>query len=502
MLLPAITRANGGDADAELKAALDSLAGMDDAKAKLARLAGFDPRTLSASARIDLETVRAGLGIDIQLTTRFPFGKIGRTPYTLSPNVGAWRDVGQVKEVAALVRHIDAETEQVEVEAAHGVILPRPFFDSTLANVSKAAASAPAEIARALNQQAALLATLKTRAPDEPGVGRLPGGVDYFALLLQRSLGIRINAVEAHYRLSDKAHQLGVRADGVLRRLGLNQGSVGERINATFNDPRFLYSDDDAGRNRAVADMNAWLDRVRPRLPVLFNPLPSHCLNVAARRMNSDEEAAGKAGYRTLPTRDTAGAYFVDLVRIGERPSWTLGAVVHHELLPGHMIQMPMEADAGAHPLRLEYLPAFAEGWAIYAEQLMADDGAFAGDDYALLGHLHWLLFRIGRGLADTGIHVKHHSLTQTVNQLAALQGPAAYFAPVAQDIERICINPAIRAAEALCWLGLAEAGLSAKTQGYASLRNFHHSVLVNGRKPPAGWQFVSRQDDASSLAR
>ena len=35
----------------------------------------------------------------------------------------------------------------------------------------------------------------------------------------------------------------------------------------------------------------------------------------------------------------------------------------------------------------------------------MARQGAFAGDDRARLGFLHWLMFRLCRSLIDTGIH-------------------------------------------------------------------------------------------------
>jgi hypothetical protein len=53
----------------------------------------------------------------------------------------------------------------------------------------------------------------------------------------------------------------------------------------------------------------------------------------------------------------------------------------------------------------------------------------------------------------------------------------------MAQDIERICIEPAMRAAEALTWLGLARKGAAAKRNGPESLRKFHREVLADGRK-------------------
>ncbi len=463
--------------DATLRAALDELARLDSPETKLAALKGFEPASLSPSPRIDLETVQAGLAVDAQLLRRFPIGRLGRSPYTIAPNAGAWRDA------APNAGKIEAESEAIRADAARGVILPAPLLEKTRAGVATAADKASGPAAQALRQQAALLAELAPKAPAEPGTSHFPGGADYFALLLERHYGARIAPAEAHRILLAKAEELTARTDAVLKRLGYAKGSVGARISAAFKDSRFLYSDDDAGRDRLVADMNATLARVPARLPALFGPLPPECLNVATVRMTRAEEAEGKQGYRTVPTPTAQGAYYPDLKRIRDRPSWTLPAVVHHELLPGHMIQMPIEAAANPHPLRLDYAPAFAEGWAIYTEQLMATDGAFAGDDHALLGHLHWLLFRIGRGLVDTGVHIGQETLQETSDKLARLQGEAAYFAPMAQDIERICIDPAMRTAEALTWLGIARIGATERRKGMESLRKFHRRLLANGRK-------------------
>jgi uncharacterized protein (DUF885 family) len=480
--LPRLALAAPGQ-DAALRWALDGLTTLETPEAKLAALKGFDPAALSPSASIDLETVRAGLAVDARLVDRFPIGRLGRSPYTVSPLAGAWRDAARAQDGDALMRRVSEENADIGEDARHGVILPAPLLEKTRAAVTAAAEKVPGPAATALRRQASLLADLATKAPAEPGTSRFPGGADYFALLLERHYGARIAPAEAHRILLDKAQELTARADTVLKRLGYNKGNVGARISAAFKDPRFLYSDDDAGRDRLVADMNATLAKVPARLPALFGPLPPECLNVTTVRMTRAEEAEGKQGYRTVPTPITPGAYYPDLKRIRDRPSWTLPAVVHHELLPGHMIQMPIEAAANPHPLRLDYAPAFAEGWAIYTEQLMAADGAFAGNDHALLGHLHWLLFRIGRGLVDTGVHIGQETLQETSDKLAKLQGEAAYFAPMAQDIERICIEPAMRAAEALTWLGLARIGADERRKGTESLKKFHRRVLANGRK-------------------
>ncbi len=479
-LLPAAARAAPGDT--ELRAALDSLSQLGSPEAKLVRLAPFEVRALSPSAQIDLETVRAGLAIDARLITRFPVGRLGRSPYRVSPTAGAWRDADS-RDPVEWGHRIAEDNAAIEADAARGVILPQLLLDKTAAAIDTAAAKADGPAAARLREQAALLASLRPRAPAEPGVARFPGGTDYFALLLERHFGAAIAPETAHRQLHARLTETLSRADAVLRRLGMTQGSVGARIRTAFRDPRFLYSDDEAGRDDAVRDMNAWLARVRPRLPALFGALPSECLDVATRRMTPAEVAAGKQGYRVVPTPGAQGSYFVDLQRIRDRPSWTLPSVVHHELLPGHMVQLPIEAAAHPHPLRLDYVPAFAEGWAIYAEQLMARDGAYAGQDRALLGHLHWQLFRLARATVDTGVHLGHYTVKDASAKLDEWQGEAVYFAPLAQDLERICIEPAMRAAEALTGLALAERGQRHGAPGSQTLRAFHRSVLAHGRK-------------------
>ncbi|AQR72345.1 DUF885 family protein [Sphingomonas sp. LM7] len=319
----------------------------------------------------------------------------------------------------------------------------------------------------------------------EPGLWRHANGAQAFALLLERNVGERTDPESAHRRFERTVARLGTRADRLMRAAGFGKGSVGDRFKAMFADPRWLYSDDDAGRDAAVADMNRWLDNARRALSALVGPVPRTSLDVSVRRMTRAEEAAGKGGYREIPTAGQSGAYFVDLKQIRRRPRWSLHSVVHHELLPGHMVQLPIETEAGAHPLRIAYLPAFSEGWAIHAEQLMADHGVYRDAPLEELGHIHWLLFRAVRGLIDTGIHHRRWSIAEARAQLDRLQGVPAYFASFEQDLDRIAGEPAIRAAEALVWLELADR-LWDRTDGtvYAN-----QAILEGGRKP---MRFVS----------
>jgi uncharacterized protein (DUF885 family) len=324
-----------------------------------------------------------------------------------------------------------------------------------------------------------------TPPPGAPsGMMRLPHGRQGYDLLLTRQLGEPITGAAAHRRLLTTWRRFGAEAARLLAAEGFTDGGVGERFQSMFADPRWHYPDSSAGRDRLVADMNAMLDRARAGVPALIGPVPPCCLNVTARRMSPADESAGKGGYRIVATPTTAGAYFVDMARIERRPSFSLGSVVHHELLPGHMIQMPIDELARPHPLRHQYTPAFTEGWGIYAEALAAETGAFAGDRAKRIGYLHWMLFRLGRGIADTGYHHAGWSRDRVLAELRQGQGEPAYFAPFEHDIDRIARDPGIRAAEALTWLRLDDLRRAAGgAQPGEAMRRFHQIVLADGSK-------------------
>lgn len=262
---------------------------------------------------------------------------------------------------------------------------------------------------------------------------------------LATAYGGEIDPVAAHRLALATTRGLQARADRLLRGQGLTDGDVGARLRKLAHDPRWLYPDDPAGRDRAVADMNARLTAIRPKLAVAFGDLPIPPAQV--RRMSAEDEAKGRGGYRE------PGAYYVDLKSIRERPAWTLPSVAFHELTPGHLLQAPLQA---ADAQRARAAAAFSEAWATYAEQLAADLGAYADDPLAEIGFLQWRLFRIGRVVADTGLHARGWSRDQAVAAMTALQGRSIAFITIEADVDRMIQTPGKAAAEGLGALTLS----------------------------------------------
>lgn len=307
---------------------------------------------------------------------------------------------------------------------------------------------------------------------------RLLVAPDDLAARIARTLGNDVTVASARTRLQRALAHLHAEADRCFTVAGVTGGSVGDRYRRLFSDARFLPEDSEAGRASVVAAMRATLAPMRTLTCGLLPGVPDWVPACDVRALSAAEIAAGKSGYRVLPTPARAGIYVVDLKDVRRRPFWSLPSVVAHELLPGHMAQLGIEGIAPPHPLRATYASAFIEGWGIFAEALVAETGMFASP-YDRLGHLHWLIFRAARGLVDIGMHGNRWSIVEARARLAEWQGMPAYFASFDADLTHIVGNPGVRAAEALAWLALFDR----MPRGAAARSRWLAAVLVDGRK-------------------
>jgi uncharacterized protein (DUF885 family) len=492
-LLPFPGQAQARGRDALFRNLLDSLADPTDgatlgvaaarsgAARRQAALAAFDPAGLSLEARLDYDGIAEGVGIEAELCGRFAFGVVGAvvSPYAVSPRSGAHLRAGGIVKngppeiLASLAREIDGETDRLRAEAALGVVPPDFILDATLAKL--AAAEAPEQVAIALTKQIAALTALRPRASHDAGAWRLPQGDDYYALALRAGTSLNLAPQAAHDAGLAQVRDLSARAEPLLRKHGLTQGTVGARLHALAQDPRYLYSDDDAGRAKAVAEMNARLARVRAELGKVFTGLSTGAIDV-------ELAGPGLIGYRKAPSYDgkISGAYYVDLRQIRRRPSWSLPTVVHHETLPGHLLQLPLQERAAPPPLRLRYTPnAFFEGWAIYAEQLADEMGLFDGDDLARLGFLQSLLVRAGRLVIDTGIHFKRWSREEAVARFSDIAGDAPD--TFENEVDRIVVQPGFTAGPALGYATILQLRALAHAKEDHNLAAFHDGILTHG---------------------
>lgn len=296
-------------------------------------------------------------------------------------------------------------------------------------------------------------------------------GAGAYAGALAEAWGGAVDPVAGHKGALTEAQALQRRADVLLRGLGLADGTVAERIRRLAKDPRHLYADDAAGRDRAVADMNGRLAALRPKLAAAFRGLALPDAQV--RRMSREDEARGRGGYREPP------AYYVDLKAIRARSAWTLPSVAFHETVPGHALQASLQS---ADPAKQRWFGAYSEAWATYAEQLAGELGAYAGDPLGELGALHWRLFRLARIVADTGQGALGWSHERAVAAMRELQGRDIAFVTIEADVERMRRQPGVYAAQGLGALEIARL----RPRKKRDWPRFHRAILADGPWPCA----------------
>ena len=167
------------------------------------------------------------------------------------------------------------------------------------------------------------------------------------------------------------------------------------------------------------------------------------------------------------------------------RPAYSLRSLVYHETIPGHFLQAATAREADLP----EFLggvasSAFSEGWALYAERLAWELGAYQDDAYGNLGRLQEELFRAARLVVDTGIHARRWTTEQAVNYMMETTGLAED--TVRDEVERYIVTPGQAVAYTVGLVKILELRDRArKALGPAfDLAQFHAAVLAYGSVP------------------
>ena len=288
---------------------------------------------------------------------------------------------------------------------------------------------------------------------------------------------------EVHAAGLAQVADISARLDTILRDAGLSQGSVGERLTELNKRPEQLYPNTDEGRKALIDSLNAGVADMWGRLPKAFAEVPRQPLEIRSVPVEIQDGASN--GYYNRASLDGSrpAIYWINLKDVGDWPKYSLPALTYHEGVPGHHLQGSYSQLAGDLPMLLRnmFLSAYGEGWALYAEQLADELGAYKGIERA--GFLQSFLFRAARLVVDTGIHHKRWSREQATDYMVATTGFAR---PRSQrEVERYCTQMGQACSYKIghmAWVAQrqkAEAALGAKF----SLPWFHE-ILKDGVMP------------------
>jgi uncharacterized protein (DUF885 family) len=155
-----------------------------------------------------------------------------------------------------------------------------------------------------------------------------------------------------------------------------------------------------------------------------------------------------------------------------------------HEAYPGHYVQLEYSNRCPSLIRRVLFSGVFAEGWAVYTEQMMLDQGYGKGDPVLRLNQLKWYLRAVANALLDHHMHCDG----MTDDEALALLTKRAF------QSEGEAIAKIVRAKQSSCQLSTYFVGRTAfyrlrqaieREQGDKfDLGRYHEAVLDRGTLP------------------
>lgn len=501
---------------------------------QIRRLLAVDRAALSPADQVSYDVVLYTRR-SAEAVQRFDYGgsSFGPSPYVVSQLTGAYQSVPDFLEtkhplktredadaylarLEAFAGQIDANTDRMRHDAGLGVVPPDFLIDLTIDQLGRAQEPTEnAKLVTTLQQKAAALALrdsyardaatiyggkvlpalqrqtdyarqLRAHATHDAGAWKLPQGAAFYATALRTTTTSSKTPDEVHQFGLDQARMISARLDGLLKAQGMSQGTIGERMAALYKDPKQLYPNGDAGKAAAIAYCNDRLAAIRAKLPQAFRRLPPYQFEV--RPVPTALEPGAASAYSMGPALDGSrpGLVYFNLRDTAEWPKFCLATTVFHEGLPGHQLEGGLALSNQNLPLIRKNggFSGYAEGWALYAEQLADELGMYDDDPLGRLGYLKFQLFRANRCVVDTGIHHLRWSREQAIRYFVEQDGEAPGFA--AREVERYCATPGQAASYKLghsVFTGLRDAAKAKQGQAF-DIKAFHEAVLAPGRVP------------------
>jgi len=317
--------------------------------------------------------------------------------FALVPRVFLERAVGQARAAARYAREL----------------VPGEVKDATL---RQKVAEAGATAAGAYEDFAAFLESNETRAAGDYAIGEEL----YTALLREKELlpfdtrDLRERGREQYDLLSNEANKIARQIDG-----GGTWTEVCERLN------RVHAPTPDAMR----AEYEEWTARARSFLVdtgLVTLPAGERCTVEPSPHYQRPIQAV--ASYNQPPAFSDSlhGHFFVPYPpdgtpaeevqkRLEGNCSAGIPTTAVHEAYPGHHWHLVMAKQNRSDIRRTHFTSYFAEGWGLYAERVMREQGFFS-DPRHLLFQYEATLFRAARIVVDTSLHINEMTFDEAVD--------------------------------------------------------------------------------------
>jgi uncharacterized protein (DUF885 family) len=317
------------------------------------------------------------------------------------------------------------------------------------------------------------------------GVSALPNGEAYYAYQLAQMTTTDLTADEIHELGLSEVARIRGEMEAIMEKTGF-EGTLQEFFVFTREDPQFFFSNDKAGAQAYIDRATMHIDTLSERLPEFFGRQPKAKLEV--RRVEPFREQDGAAQHYQTGTPDGSrpGVYYAHLSDMTAMPIPPLEAIAYHEGNPGHHMQSSIAQELEGVPLfRAQggYIPAYGEGWGLYAEALAKEMGGYE-DPYSDFGRLQSEMWRAIRLVVDTGIHAKGWTLDEAVAY--CLENSPNPETVARSEVQRYFVMPGQATSYKIGMIRIQELRTKAEAElgEKFDIRGFHDTVLGGGSVP------------------
>jgi uncharacterized protein (DUF885 family) len=317
-------------------------------------------------------------------------------------------------------------------------------------------------------------------ARDTTGASRLPGGMRFYQEQIKLYATVDLSPAEIHEIGLSEVGRIRAEMNDIIERLEF-KGSFAEFLEFLRTDPQFYAKTP----HELLAEASYFAKKADGRLPQLFGRMPRQPYGVAPV---PDELAPFYTGGRYIGSAldsHRGGYYWVNTFALESRPLYTLPALTLHEAAPGHHIQIALAGEQEGQPpfRRNDYISAFGEGWALYAEKLGVEMEIYE-TPYQHFGRLTYEMWRACRLVIDTGVHAMGWSREQAQEYLAG--NTALSIHEITTEIDRYISWPAqalsYKLGEYTIWQLRRDAEF--RLGADFDIRAFHDFILALGSVP------------------
>ncbi|MFD1568525.1 DUF885 domain-containing protein [Halolamina litorea] len=315
-------------------------------------------------------------------------------------------------------------------------------------------------------------------ARETTGYADLDGGEAYYEHLVRYYTTLDVTPQEVHEIGLDEVDRIREEMLSVIDDAGFD-GDFGEFVEFLRTDPQF-YPD---SAEQLLSEAKSIAKEIDGRLPSLFTLDAMPTRPYAVEPVPEDIAPDYTSGrYVSNGTDTDPGTFWVNTYDLDSRPLYGLPALFLHEAVPGHHHQIAhAQEQEGISEFRREnFVNAYIEGWALYAERLGLELDAFE-TPYEQFGRLSNEMWRACRLVVDTGLHTMGWTPEEARSFMA--EHTAMSMHNVRTEVDRYVAWPGQSLAYKMGEIRIRELRAEAEDRlGPAfDVRAFHEQLLADG---------------------